>query len=483
MGPVYVAYAGPYSTSPSSAFGHLFLILQPNAEVPVPLWDVVSFNADTEGAGFLRFFVVGIKGGFLGTHKTIKFHEKVRDYEVLEDRDLWLVRLRLSEQERADLQEALTSVEGRRFPYKFFSKNCAYYLQLLLSNALSSMPAPSGNVSPVSVLELTIKLGLAEASYYRPSLSQRLAHNVRALSPLVAKRLDDVAWQDLAMDHDWLHSLGAADRAIVQEFFNLESLTMEQPLDQKAREGLALLRVLNASAPTHPVPIVAATSPGQPIAAPDFHSYGRLTASTSFLCGRESSISLRYRPALHEVNDPWLGYRPVNTLETLAFVVSGTPGLSRVWIQEFSLFSQRSLSPLGRFSSNPSWTFDIGMKRGGLFDASSMHAGFLAGRGWTASPASNSYAYVLLTGAVRGTRHHAMTFAPGCQIGLLYLAREDWRCGAQWDWEFAAAETSRDFGSVDAWFRRDLGAAWGVTVHVQGDDDATRFKVDIDWYP
>lgn len=485
LGPVYIAYAGPYSTSPSSAFGHLFLILQPNSEAPVPLWDVVSFSANTEGAGFLRYFFVGIKGGFLGSYKTNKFHEKVREYEVLEDRDLWLVRLRLSEQERAKLQELLISAEGQRYPYKFFSKNCAYYLQLLLSEVLPAMPQPAGHVSPVGVLELAMKLGLTDASFFRPSLSRRLAHDAHALSSPAAKKLNDDPWQHLAMDHDWLRSLNPADREIVQERFNFETLKLRQPLDAEVREGLALLRVLNASAPAQPGAIAASRAPGQPIPEPDFHSYGRLTTSSAYERGHESSISLRYRPALHEVNDPWLGYRPVNTLSSFAVAASGNPGLTHVRIQEFSLFSQRSLSPMGGPSANPTWLLDIGMKRGGIFDASSMHAGFRFGRGWTTSPTSGLYAYALGTGAAVGARRHAVTFAPGCQIGVLYLAHESWRWGAQWDWECDIAETSRDFGSFDAWFRRDIGAAWGITLHVQGDSDSdrARFRADIDWYP
>ena len=46
-GPAYLAYAGPYSGSPSSAFGHIFLVLARSPEDPLPLWEVVTFTAVT----------------------------------------------------------------------------------------------------------------------------------------------------------------------------------------------------------------------------------------------------------------------------------------------------------------------------------------------------------------------------------------------------------------------------------------------------
>lgn len=482
---MYLAYAGPYSASPSSAFGHLFLILQPGDETPIPLWDVVSFNADTEDAGFLRYFMAGIGGGFYGSYKTNKFHEKVREYEVLEDRDLWLIRLKLTKQERALLQDSLTTVVGRRYPYTFFSRNCAYYLQLLISDVLPLVPRPTGRVSPVEVLELTVKLGLADVCYFRPSLSQRLALESNALSSSVADKLKEVPWRELAADQAWLRSLNPVDREIVQERFSLATLRLRQPVEPEVSKGLALLRVLSGMTTVESAPVDGQRTPGQPIPAPDFHAYGRLTVSYAEERRTGSSVALRYRTALHEVDDPWLGYRPVNTLSALAVTLSGNPDLTHIRLREFSLFSQRSLAvPAGAFKS-PTWLLDLGGKRGGIFDAASMHSGLRFGSGWARSLASGLHAYAIATMALVGARHYALTFSPGCQIGVLYLGPETWRCGAEWNWECDVTRSSRDIALFDAWLRHDMGTTWGTAIHVRSDSysGGLGFRVNIDWYP
>jgi hypothetical protein len=43
----------------------------------------------------LAFLVKGVLGGFDGQYHRMLFHENSRDYELLEDRDLWLLELRL----------------------------------------------------------------------------------------------------------------------------------------------------------------------------------------------------------------------------------------------------------------------------------------------------------------------------------------------------------------------------------------------------
>jgi len=45
---VYVVFAGPYPTVPSSSFGHLFLLLEPKRENnrPFLLWDVIDYSAN-----------------------------------------------------------------------------------------------------------------------------------------------------------------------------------------------------------------------------------------------------------------------------------------------------------------------------------------------------------------------------------------------------------------------------------------------------
>src|SRR5690242_18400045 len=103
-GPAYLGYAGPYSASPSSSFGHLFLVLAEKPDDPPLLWDVITFTAVTFDADPLRFVMVGMLGGFPGRYSRRKFHQQAREYELLNDRQMWLVELRLSPAQRSSIE-------------------------------------------------------------------------------------------------------------------------------------------------------------------------------------------------------------------------------------------------------------------------------------------------------------------------------------------------------------------------------------------
>jgi len=173
---------------------------------------VVTFNAETYGANPLRFVTVGIAGGFLGRYQRTDFHEKTREYELFDDRDLWLVRLTLSRDERIALEEALNATRGRWYPYTFFDQNCAYYLQSILAEATGSIPEPSGIISPTSVVEAILRSPLAGQSFIRPAASQRLETLARSAHDHVVARLKADDWQAVAADTIWLASLSTPGR-------------------------------------------------------------------------------------------------------------------------------------------------------------------------------------------------------------------------------------------------------------------------------
>ncbi len=481
-GPVYLVYAGPYSTSPASSFGHLFLVLQPDDDLPLLLWDVVSFNAETHGAGPLRFLFRGVTGGFLGSFRTVKFHQKVRDYEVLEDRDLWIIRLRTSYREREALDVVLAEVKGRWFPYTFFSRNCAYYLQQLLARTLSDLPEPQGTVSPVEVLELAIRVGLAEASYYRPAASKSLSSRVRELSEPVHAKLRRGDWRDLASDYEWLRGLSAEERVFIQEYFRLKTLHTDEPLDVEIQEGLALLRLLNAQQIGSPNKQLTGNSPGYPRAFPCFHSYGKLTISSCFPQRRVSRIRIRYRPAVHGLADSWIGHRKVNTLELLTVELSIAGNLLQPRLDELVLFRQRSLAPADWITTNSSWMLEAAIKRGGLFGSGILHSCIRAGIGRTKEHADVAFIYFLMTSTLLRSSDDRLALAPGIHTGALYLVSDTWRIGVQWDWYGNVVDWRSTYDEIDLWIHHDVGETWGMSVRYLTKNELNDFTFAVERY-
>jgi len=483
QGSAYLVYAGPYSSSPSSAFGHLFLVFQTLETMPLPLWDVVSFNAETNNANPVNFFFSGITGGFSGTYKSIKFHEQVRDYEVLEDRDLWLIRLNISEHDKTRIQTSIAESHGETHPYLFFSKNCASYIQELLCTVCPNLPKPEGVVSPMEVVRTVIEKGLAEGSFYRPSISRQLVAESQLVSSPVLERLKDENWQQLAGDQDWLRTLKKVELSFIQQYFHLQTLHTEESLPQDTRNGLSLLRVLVSSQDHNSSHTSSMPSPGNTIPAPAFHSYGKLTTSFRNYFDSENQISIRFRPAMHDMADPWTGFRQLNTLEFLTTEISATAPGYKPRLEEFVFFYQRSLAPVNIISKNSSWMFEIATRRAGVCGPSQLHSGISAGWGRSTKLSPNSFVHLLATGSMQGVGGESIIVAPGVQTGINWLISETWRCGMEGQWHQSIIEADRSYWDCDLWVRHDFSNKSGARVHFQADSFSQSFKFDFSWYP
>jgi len=481
-GPVYLAYAGPYSSSPSSAFGHLFLVIPGADNEPVLLWDVISFSAETHGAGPVRYMIVGMTGGFLGRYQRLEFHEKSRDYQMLDDRDLWLVRLNLSHDQQQMLAAEMAASEGRWFPYTFFVKNCAYYLQLLLSRAIEAIPAPHGPTSPIGVMDTVLRSEIAGPCFFRPAESRRLVRLAADVTPDIVGHLRQTRWTDVVRDTTWLRALSTDDRLFVQEYLGWKMLAHEVPLERSALQGIGLIRLLNAlESDVAAAPVGNAL--GRPVPAPEFHSYSKVTLAFRTIETEEPRVSLRYRPALHEQTDPWLAHRPVNTLEFGSVEISTATSGTSLRLEEVVLFAQRSLSPSDWIASRRSWLLEARVRRGGLFGEDALHSSARGGLGRTWRLSDECFIYVLLTGAVVGADGAGIAFAPGIEVGALALALPNCRLGLQLREEHDVTEWPNGDRHLQSWVRVDLSRDWGATLELTVAQSCTRAELAVCWYP
>lgn len=151
---VFLAYAGPYVQNPSSALGHVFIVLSPQERKPSSfmLYPVINYAADVGGQSRLEMNLKGIKGSLLGRYTLLPFHEKVREYSDIENRDLWLLPVRLTDAERLLLVAHLYELQTQQFYFRIHDKNCAYQTEQLLSVAAQTPFERMGRFS--SPLEL-----------------------------------------------------------------------------------------------------------------------------------------------------------------------------------------------------------------------------------------------------------------------------------------------------------------------------------------
>ena len=133
---LYLVFAGPYPSSPSSSFGHIFILFEPKVQKPLLLWSALNFGVNIDSISSIEMFTKGIFGGLFGEYKIISFYEKLREYTFVESRPLWLFPLSLSNDQKSIFIKNLLTQMDIKYKYRFHDKNCASKLSLLLGKAL-----------------------------------------------------------------------------------------------------------------------------------------------------------------------------------------------------------------------------------------------------------------------------------------------------------------------------------------------------------
>ncbi len=126
---ISIVFASQNLKSPVSMFGHTFLVIHAET-IPEPDSIVIEFLGKTDGVSWahLKALVSYIEGEY----RLTRFILKKREYD-LEDRNLWIYRLSLSENEKEKLIYNISNnLKKKNLPYTFLNQNCSHYILKLL---------------------------------------------------------------------------------------------------------------------------------------------------------------------------------------------------------------------------------------------------------------------------------------------------------------------------------------------------------------
>lgn len=155
---VSIVYASGYLGNPASYYGHLLLKLNSNnpklsTKLLAPSISYGAAVPPNENP-FIYMFK-GVLGGYDGSFSHTDYYFHSHNYGELELRNLWEYSLNLNPDEVDFIVAHAWELEGRRFTYYFFRKNCAYRLAELLEiiNGVNIIPANPFYVLPRALLQ------------------------------------------------------------------------------------------------------------------------------------------------------------------------------------------------------------------------------------------------------------------------------------------------------------------------------------------
>jgi hypothetical protein len=436
VGAVTLVFPDAYLNSPASMFGHTLLRLDARTQTRQTelLAYAVNFAAETAEDNGLVFAVRGLTGGYPGSFGIYPYYEKVKEYARIENRDLWEYALRLTPGEIERMLWHLWELRGVTFDYYFLKYNCSYQLLALLESARPELELVArfrGWAIPTDTVRALREVpGLVGEAGYRPALSTQLASAAASMDDRQIGQALRLAHAGLPPDAPELQGQVARDRArtlqLAHDHLYYEYLAQRQSRERalpRAREILVARSRIGASA-EFPAVERPATAPEEG------HRTRRLALGVRTVDGR-SLLTLRLRPAYHDLLDPPAGYGAGAQIQFLDLGLSLDMENGDARLESLRAIDIVSIAPRDALFKPVSWRFATGLRRpfAPTFADGAPGLGFYAeggpGLAW-GSAQRLAYVYALASLDLNRDLAHDHAAGIGAAGGLMLQPRSDW---------------------------------------------------------
>lgn len=403
---VTLIFPTAYLNNPSSMFGHTLLRVDAKGQGDQTrlLAYALNYAAVTGNDGGVLFAVKGIFGAYPGVFSIAPYYLRVRQYNDIENRDIWEYQLNFSAAEVRFMLMHVWELRHSYFDYFFFDENCSYHLLGLLDVARPSLELTRqfrGWVIPSeTVRALVMRAKLVKRVVYRPSRRTALAYRMSRLAGAQRVTVSRLVNGTMTPGQLALRQLSVADRAnlleIGYELLNYKIVTRQ--IDKKALDtvGYRLLAARSALGYRTDAPPVP-----EPAVRPD---QGHPTARVALGYGNMDGHwyqAIKLRPAYHDLLDPPGGYVPGAQIKFLDFTLSHLAGSNTVRLENAAVVDIVSLTPVSALKYPVSWKINAGVLRHHLTrnkNPMAMHINGGAGVTW--SPLQGAMVYGMLEGTL-----------------------------------------------------------------------------------
>lgn len=346
-----------YMNNPASMFGHTLLRIDSSYQSKL-LSHAVNYAAYIEGAGIL-YPLKGIFGFYKGYFKVFPYYERIKEYNDIEQRDMWEYHLNLSEEEVRKMFMHLWELKDIYSYYYFIDENCSYNLLFLLEAARPSVHLRDSVglwVVPVDTLRVVKNRRMVEGTEFRPALATRIRYIASSLNEearktalkIVDRELDPDQISDI--DHD--EKIKILDLAI--EIIQYKYYKQKLSKDEYSKLFLSALEARSKLGTSYADSIIPIPKPPE-----EGHFSSRLSLGVG-VRGDDIFQEVRFRPAYHDLTDPDDGYLEGSQIvfadTALRYYTNG-----RIRLETFDLLDIVSLSPRNNFFKPFSWKIKTGL--------------------------------------------------------------------------------------------------------------------------
>ncbi len=164
--------------SPASMYGHTFIKISSDKNTPL-ISNAINYAAKTDEKNGFIYAYKGIFGEYEGRYSILPYYEKIKEYNNLEQRDIFEYELNLNEDEIKKLTLHAWELKDSYADYFFFKENCSYAILWLLEVARPTLDLVNNfsfKTIPLDTIKLISKNNLISSSNYRYSNMKKMKH-------------------------------------------------------------------------------------------------------------------------------------------------------------------------------------------------------------------------------------------------------------------------------------------------------------------
>ncbi|MFT5220436.1 MAG: hypothetical protein ACI87H_002578 [Gammaproteobacteria bacterium] len=372
---VSLIFSSYFLNNPASMFGHTLLRFNSvDAAQPGLLDYAVNYAAVIDpGSGFVDYAWKGISGGFEGRFSVSPYYDMVKQYNDLENRDLWEYRLNFSSAQIDFMLLHIWELLFTHSDFYFLRENCSYQLlsvlevgdpELHLRDQYWAWTLPTDTIK-----QINDQPGLVTDVVRRASLGSQLDYRLSELNDLERSYVKQLSDDPAKADTTEFSLMKPERRArlidAAIEFIQYQSY-QERKLDDGKNNNMHALLVqrsqLAADNAKVPQPDTAPVSPDQGHDPVRFGISGGYYHSDedSAEIDNESFLELSIQPGFHDLLSAEAGQAPNSQINFLN-LRTRYEAKSESWrLQNFTLIDIISLYPVTSLVQEPSWKINLG---------------------------------------------------------------------------------------------------------------------------
>ena len=347
---VTIVFPTAHINSPASMYGHTFLRVSSNEETPL-ISNAVNFAAKTDDTNGLIFAYKGLFGEYEGRYSILPYYEKIKEYNNLEQRDIWEYDLDLTQEQIDRLVLHAFELKDSYSDYFFFKENCSYNILWLLEvsrNDLDLVSHFTFKTVPLDSIKILKSFNLIKDSRFRYS-------NMGKMKNILEKKIENKEYLKAFINENKpLNESLSTDDKISYLDFKILYLQYQRANNQYDKDEYLkkYLKLLKERSSYNKASVYDIKTPFNPL---DSHDSARV----SFFYDSSDSFELGLKPVYTDIYDISDGYLEGAYIDFFDLNIKKNKD-EKIKLDKFTLLKINSLAQQDMIFKPFSWGIDLG---------------------------------------------------------------------------------------------------------------------------